>query len=61
MYAGMARLATGRIAVLQFIYPAVAILIDWLYFNQRLSSMQLVGILLMSAAIWFAEHGPREI
>lgn len=28
MYIGMARLDTGRIAVLQFVYPAVAIVID---------------------------------
>jgi drug/metabolite transporter (DMT)-like permease len=59
MYAGMARLDTGRIAVYQFVYPAVAIVIDWLFFDQRLSGMQLSGIVLMSVAIGFAERAPR--
>lgn len=58
MYAGMAHLSTGRIAVFQFVYPAVAILIDWLYFGQQLTVPQLSGIILLSAAIWFAEREP---
>ncbi|BAN26808.1 DMT family transporter [Caballeronia insecticola] len=60
IYAGMARLNTGRIAVLQFVYPAVAIVIDWLFFDQRLSGLQLSGIALMSVAIGFAERMPRD-
>ncbi|WP_321801610.1 DMT family transporter [Caballeronia sp. J97] len=57
MYAGMARLDTARVAVFQFVYPAVAIVIDWLAFDQRLSGMQMAGIASMSVAIWFAERG----
>jgi len=60
MYVGMARLSTGRIAVFQFTYPAVAIVIDWLFFDQRLDGVQLFGIALMSVAIWFAERAPRK-
>ena len=60
MYGGMARLHTGRIAVLQFVYPAVAIVIDWLFFDQRLSGLQLSGIAVMSVAIGFAERSPRR-
>jgi drug/metabolite transporter (DMT)-like permease len=60
MYVGMARLNTGRIAVLQFVYPAVAIVIDWLFFDQRLSGVQLFGIALMLVAIGFAERAARE-
>lgn len=55
LYAGVARLNTDRIAVLQFIYPAITILIDWLFYGHRLSAVQLFGIALMSVAIWFAE------
>jgi len=55
LYAGVARLDTDRIAVLQFIYPAITILIDWLLYGYRLSTVQLSGIALMSVAIWFAE------
>ncbi|SAL69629.1 integral membrane protein [Caballeronia arvi] len=60
IYIGMARMNTGRIAVLQFVYPAVAIVIDWWYFDQRLSSVQLAGIAVMSVAMWFAE-GERRV
>jgi drug/metabolite transporter (DMT)-like permease len=58
MYSGMARLNTGRIAVLQFVYPAVAIVIDRLFFDQRLDGLQLAGIALMSIAIGCAERAP---
>lgn len=57
LYAGMPRLSTARIAVLQFVYPAVSIVIDWLYFDQRLGPMQLTGVVLMAVAIWLAERG----
>ena len=50
---------TGRVAVLQFTYPAVALVIDWVFFEQRLGGVQLFGIALMSMAIWFAEHRTR--
>lgn len=56
IYEGTARLAAGRVAVLQFIYPAVAILIDWSYFGQTLSAAQLAGIAVMTIAIAFAER-----
>ena len=59
IYIGMARLTTGRIAVFQFVYPAVAVVIDWLFFDQRLGGVQLFGIALMSVAIWLAERTPR--
>ncbi|MGR3835237.1 DMT family transporter [Ralstonia pseudosolanacearum] len=59
IYVGMARLNTGRIAVFQFAYPAVAIVIDWLFFDQRLGGAQLFGIALMSVAIRFAERAPK--
>lgn len=56
MYSGIARMNTGRIALLQFVYPAVAIFIDWCFFDQHLSGLQLTGIAVMSIAIWFAER-----
>lgn len=56
IYIGMARLNTGRIALFQFVYPAVGVFIDWLCFAQHLSRLQLMGIALMAAAIWFAER-----
>lgn len=57
MYSGMAKLTTSRIAVFQFVYPAIAILIDWQYFGHQLGALQLVGIAIMGIAIWHAERG----
>lgn len=51
LYAGMARLRTGRIAVLQFVYPAAAVLADWLVYGRALSVLQLTGVALMAAAL----------
>lgn len=59
LYAGMARLDTGRIAALQFAYPATAILLDWVVLDRPLSAPQLAGIALMSVAIWFGERASR--
>ena len=60
LYAGMARLSTDRIAVLQFLYPAVALLIDWLFYGQSLGSLQLAGIAIMVVAISVTERGPKR-
>ena len=52
LFAGMARLALGRIAVLQFVYPLTAVLVDWVVYGRTLSPVQLGGVALMAAALW---------
>lgn len=52
LYAGMARLATGHIAVLQFVYPGTAVLVDWLVYGRALSPLQIAGVGLIGAALW---------
>lgn len=52
LYAGMARLATGRIAVLQFVYPATAVLVDWTVYGRALSPLQMAGVGLIGVALW---------
>jgi drug/metabolite transporter (DMT)-like permease len=52
LYAGMARLPTGRIAVLQFVYPVTAVLLDWAVYGRALSALQLAGVALIGAALW---------
>lgn len=59
MYAGMARMSTARVAVLQFAYPVVAIVVDWACFQQSLGALQLVGVLLMLAFIGVGERVAR--
>ena len=60
MYAGMAGLSTSRIAVFQFVYPAIAIVIDWLWFGEPLGPLQLSGVVIMAVAIWAAERQPEQ-
>lgn len=52
LYAGMARLATGSIAVLQFVYPATAVLVDWAVYGRALSPLQMAGVALIGVALW---------
>jgi drug/metabolite transporter (DMT)-like permease len=51
LYAGMARLSTSRIALLQFVYPVAAILMDWAVYGRALSAVQLAGVALMAVAL----------
>lgn len=51
LYAGMARLPTGRVALLQFVYPAAAVLVDWGVYGRALSAVQLAGVALMGLAL----------
>lgn len=56
LYAGMAQLSAGRIAVLQFVYPATAIAVDVLAYGRMLSLPQFIGVALMAAALWAARR-----
>lgn len=51
-FAGMARLALGKIAVLQFVYPLSAVLVDWAVYGRTLTPVQLAGVALMAFALW---------
>lgn len=51
LYAGMARLSSARIALLQFVYPASAIAMDWLVYGRALDALQWVGVGLMCGAL----------
>lgn len=52
LYAGMARLGTGRIAVLQFVYPGSAVVVDWLVYGRALGPAQMAGVALIGVALW---------
>ncbi|RYY86647.1 MAG: DMT family transporter [Comamonadaceae bacterium] len=52
LYAGMARLSTGRVAVLQFVYPMTAVLVDWAVYGRALTPMQMVGVVVIGGALW---------
>lgn len=59
LFAGMARLALGKVAVLQFVYPLTAVLVDWAVYGRTLSPVQLGGVLLMAAALWTIRRPAR--
>ncbi|MFJ3235509.1 DMT family transporter [Streptomyces sp. NPDC086787] len=50
MYAAYARLATAKIAVLAFVYPAVAMLMDWAVYGHRIGLVQALGVPLIVTA-----------
>jgi drug/metabolite transporter (DMT)-like permease len=52
LFAGMARLRLGQIAVLQFVYPLTAVLVDGLVYGRNLQPAQWLGVGLMVAALW---------
>jgi drug/metabolite transporter (DMT)-like permease len=60
LYAGMARLETGRVAVLQFVYPGTAVLVDWAVYGRALSPVQLAGVALIGAALWSLRRAERS-
>jgi drug/metabolite transporter (DMT)-like permease len=47
LYSALQKLPTTRVAVLSFIYPAVAILVDYLVYGRDLSLAQWGGIALI--------------
>lgn len=58
LYAGMARLPTGRIALLQFVYPVAAIAVDWGVYGRALGPVQLLGVGLMGVALASVRRTP---
>jgi drug/metabolite transporter (DMT)-like permease len=58
MYAGMALLPTGRFAVLQFVYPATAVIVDWIVYGRALAPWQVLGVAMMGGALWALRQAP---
>lgn len=52
LFAGMARLLLGRVAVLQFVYPLAAVQFDWGLYGTPMSLVQVLGMALMGASVW---------
>lgn len=50
LYASYQKLPTARIAVLSFVYPAVAICVDFLVYGHRITPLQALGVPLIAAA-----------
>jgi drug/metabolite transporter (DMT)-like permease len=61
LYAGMARLPAGRIALLQFVYPAAAVVVDALVYGRTLGPWQWTGVLVMAAALRALRTPPAAV
>jgi len=51
LYAGISRLPSGRIAILQFVYPLAAVIVDGVVYGRVLDLIQLFGFFLMIVAV----------
>ncbi|GAB5378055.1 MAG: hypothetical protein AcusKO_45170 [Acuticoccus sp.] len=57
------KLPTSLVGILSFIYPVVAIIVDWLAFDQKMNLMQFAGagaILLSAAAMNLGWSHPKQ-
>ena len=59
LYAGIARLSSARIAILQFVYPLCAVVLDGVVYGRVLDALQLSGLGLMLAALFVAAAPSR--
>lgn len=50
LYGAIQKIPTALVGALSFIYPAVAIVVDWAAFGHRLSLLQLLGTLAILGA-----------
>jgi drug/metabolite transporter (DMT)-like permease len=50
MYAAYAKLSTAKIAVLAFVYPAVAMVMDWAVYGHHIGPVQALGVPLIVIA-----------
>jgi drug/metabolite transporter (DMT)-like permease len=56
LYAGMARLSTVRVALLQFVYPATAVIVDAVVYGRILGGVQLAGVAVMGCGLALARN-----
>lgn len=59
LYTGVARLPAGQVALLQFVYPAAALAVDWVVYGRALGVVQTFGLLLMLLALRFSGRPDR--
>ncbi|QIJ64085.1 DMT family transporter [Streptomyces sp. JB150] len=60
MYAAYAQLPTAKIAVLAFVYPAVAMVTDWLVYGHHIGLVQALGVpLIVTAGLKVTLARPR--
>ncbi|MES2845150.1 MAG: EamA family transporter [Pseudomonadota bacterium] len=56
---GIARLGPGPVAVLGMLSPVTAVLLGWLWLEQALTALQLLGALIVVGAVWAGQASAR--
>ncbi|HEX5739756.1 MAG TPA: EamA family transporter [Hydrogenophaga sp.] len=58
-FRGIARMAPAVVASLSFLSPVTAVLLGWVFLNQTLSPLQLIGATLVIGSIWLGQRPDR--
>lgn len=59
MFRGISRIEPAVVSLLGFLSPATAVLLGWLFLNQALSPLQIVGVVLVIGSIWLGQRADR--
>jgi len=59
-FRGIARLESSVVSSLLFLSPVTAVLLGWVFLNQTLTSLQIVGVVLVFGSIWLGQRAVRS-
>lgn len=59
-FRGVARLRSATVSLLLFLSPLTAVLLGWVFLDQRLTVFQLIGCGLVLGSIWLGQRTDRE-
>lgn len=60
LYSAYAKLRVAQIAVLSFVYPAVALIVDYFVYDYRITFMQCAGMAMIALASYSLNRRPAE-
>lgn len=58
-FRGIARLESSAVSSLLFLSPVTAVLLGWVFLDQTLAALQIVGIVLVFGSIWLGQRAVR--
>lgn len=58
-FRGISRIEPAVVSLLGFLSPATAVLLGWLFLDQSLTLVQIVGVVLVIGSIWLGQRSDR--
>lgn len=58
-FRGISRIEPAVVSLLGFLSPATAVLLGWLFLDQSLTLVQIVGVVLVLGSIWLGQRSDR--